>query len=68
MPSERPIMPGETHQSLLRYGASRGLPIQAGEVATYRLPLRTRAKRAGVQFLIAGSLIAGVLIIIGLLI
>ena len=34
MPSERPKMPNETHQSMLRRGASLGLRLQAGEVVT----------------------------------
>ncbi|CAB5228865.1 hypothetical protein UFOVP1545_40 [uncultured Caudovirales phage] len=34
MPSERATMPNETHQSMLRRGASLGLCLQAGEVAT----------------------------------
>lgn len=35
MPSETPKMPGENHRTLLRFGESRGLGLQAGEVAWY---------------------------------
>lgn len=68
MPSERPIMPAETHQSLLRYGQSKCLPIQAGEVIEYRTPTRVLVQRAGVNFLVFGSLLASLLMILGLLI
>ena len=60
MPSERPRMPGQTHASMLRHGASKGLGLQAGEVAWYpnRKDLDQRgpryAKRAGVVILVLG--------------
>lgn len=38
MPSERHIMPGETHGSLLNRNANRHLPLQAYEVAEYARP------------------------------
>lgn len=56
---------GETYASLLRQGASRGLPLQAGEVATF--PHR-RAKRTASRIAKASILIGGALMIIGLLI
>jgi hypothetical protein len=33
MPNERPTLPLETHAQLLRRGESKGLPLQAYEVA-----------------------------------
>jgi len=60
MPSEHPRMPGQTHASMLRHGASKGLGLQAGEVAWYpnRKDLDQRgpryAKRAGVVILMLG--------------
>ena len=47
MPSETPRMPGENYRSLLRHGESRGLGLQAGEVAWYPNDndLDARAKR-----------------------
>jgi len=60
MPSERPNMPGQTHASMLRHGASKGLGLQSGEVAWYpnRKDLDQRgpryAKRAGVVILMLG--------------
>ena len=38
MPSETPYMPGETYRSLLKHGSSKGLGLQAGEVAWYPNP------------------------------
>ena len=60
MPSEHPKMPGETHKSLLGHGSSKGLGLQAGEVAWYpnKKDLDQRgpryAKRAGVVILMLG--------------
>ena len=47
MPSEAPRMPGQTHKSMLNRGSSKGLGLQAGEVAWYpnRTDLDQRAKR-----------------------
>ena len=56
---------GETYASLLRYGQSRGLPLQAGEVATF--PNR-RAKRTRSRIAKASILIGGALLLIGMLI
>jgi hypothetical protein len=67
MPSEIPHMPKETHRSMLRYGESRGLGLQAGEVAWYpnRNDLNARSiryiKRAGIitiAIIVLSSLIA----------
>ena len=55
---------GETYASLLRQGASRGLPLQAGEVAMFP----NRARRTMSRITKASILIAGALMIIGLLI
>jgi len=38
MPSETPRLPRETHRSLLSRDANRGLPLQAGEIATFDRP------------------------------
>ena len=56
MPSETAKMPGETHSSLLRHGASRGLGLQAGEVAWYpnKTDLDARLKRYGKRLGIIG--------------
>lgn len=35
MPSERPRMPSETYESMLRAGHSKGLGLQAYEVAAF---------------------------------
>lgn len=58
MPSETAKMPSETYDSLLLHGASKGLGLQANEVAWYpnkndpdALALRF-AKRLGVSALI----------------
>ena len=56
---------GETYASLLRYGQSRCLPLQAGEVATF--PNR-RARRTMSRIAKASILIGGGLFLIGMLI
>ena len=63
--SESEQINGETYASLLRHGASRGLGLQAGEVATFpnhRARLRIRG------FAVASFLIGGSLLLIGMLI
>ena len=55
----------ETYASLLRRNASQGLPLQAGEVATF--PNR-RAKRTMSRIAKASILIGGALLLIGMLI
>lgn len=56
---------GETFASLLRHGASRGLPLQAGEVATFS---KRRARRTMSRIAKASILIGGALLLIGMLI
>lgn len=60
MPSERPNMPGETYRALLRRGESRGLGLQAGEVAWYPNDndLDTRTKRYAKRVAIAAFMVA----------
>ena len=55
MPSEVPRMPGQTHKSMLNHGASKGLGLQAGEVAWYpnRNDADQRAKRYAKRVAIA---------------
>lgn len=42
MPSERPILPRDTHAHMLKRGSSNGLGLQALEVAYYQ-PKRRKA-------------------------
>lgn len=51
MPSELPRMPGETHQTLIRFGETPGLGLRAGEVAWYpnKNDLDARLKRYGTR-------------------
>jgi hypothetical protein len=61
MPTESPRMPGETYKSMLRRGESRGLRLQAGEVAWYPKPTKKfpyRAVAAGLIMLISAIVIA----------
>lgn len=60
MPSERPNMPSETYEKMLRRGASRGLGLQAGEVAWYpnRNDLDARTKRYAKRISVAAFAIA----------
>ena len=63
--SESEQINGETFASLLRHGASRGLPIQAGEVAMFS---NRRARRTMSRIAKASILIGGGLFLIGMLI
>ena len=54
----------ETFASLLCHGANRGLPLQAGEVATFP---NHRARRRIRGFAVASFLIGGSLLLAGLL-
>lgn len=62
--NDREQINGETFASLLRHGASRCLPIQAGEVATFP---NHRARRRIRGFALASFLIGGALLLAGLL-
>ena len=59
MPSETPHMPHETYESMLRHGESRGLRLQAFEVA-----FRPKKKKNAPFFLT----VAFIMSILGLLI
>ena len=55
--NDREQINGETYASLLRQGASRGLPLQAGEVAMFpNCARRTMSRIAKASILIGGSL------------
>jgi hypothetical protein len=61
MPTESPKMPDETYESMLRRGESRGLGLQAGEVAWYPKPTKKfpyRAIAAGLIVLISAIVFA----------
>lgn len=62
MPSETPRMPGQTFKSMLNRGASKGLGLQAGEIAWYpnRKDPDQRAKRYAKRVAIA---LIGILVI-----
>jgi len=58
MPSEDPRLPSETYESLLRRDHTKGLGLQAGEVASY-----PRLRRSKAPLVIAGAIIiTGVMI------
>ena len=63
--NDREQINGETYASLLRQGASRGLGLQAGEVAAFS---NHRARRTMSRIAKASILIGGALMIIGLMI
>ena len=68
MPSEQPQNPSETYESLLRHGASKGLGLQAGEVAWYpnKSDLDARLVRYGKRLGLAGLAMILVATIIGI--
>ena len=62
--SESEQINGETYASLLRQGASRGLGLQAGEVAAFA---NHQARRRIRNFAVTSILIGGLLLLAGLL-